>query len=43
MLFVFALDHNAAKETKNICFSKGHGGVDHSTVTFNPMAENLAE
>ena len=33
MLYNFKLDHNTMKATKNICFAKSEGTVDHSTVT----------
>ena len=32
-LYEFALGHNTAKATKNICCSKGEGAVDHNTIT----------
>ena len=34
MLYKFELDHNTVVETtKNICYIKGEGAIDHSTVT----------
>ena len=33
MLSEFKLGYNAAEATKNICYAKGEGAVDHSTVT----------
>ena len=32
MYYKFKLGHNAADTTKNICFAKGDGTVDHNTV-----------
>ena len=32
-LYMFKLDHNSTEVSKNICFAKGEGAVDHSTVT----------
>ena len=33
MLYEFEPGHNATEATKNICFAKGEGAVDHNTVT----------
>ena len=33
MLYKFRLDHNIEEVSKNICYAKGKGTVDHSTVT----------
>ena len=33
MLYKFKLGHNATEAAKRICFMKGEGAVDHSTVT----------
>ena len=33
MVYELKLDHNAAETTKTICYAKGEGAVDHSTVT----------
>ena len=33
MLYKFELGHNTVKATKNICYGKGEGAVDLSTVT----------
>ena len=33
MLYKFKLSHNTAEATKNICYAKDEGTVDHSTVT----------
>ena len=33
MLYGFKLSHNTAEVTKNICYAKDEGAVDHSTVT----------
>ena len=31
MFYEFELDHNPAEATKNICYAKGEGIIDHST------------
>ena len=33
MVYEFELGHTAVEATKNICFVKSEGVVDHSTVT----------
>ena len=33
MLYKFELGHNAAEETKSICWVKGEGTFDHNMVT----------
>ena len=33
ILYKFELDHNAKSITRNICFAKGEGAVNNSTVT----------
>ena len=48
MLYKFKLGHNAVKATKNICFAKGEGSVDQSTVNwefkeFHSGCKNLDE
>ena len=33
MLYEFKQGHHATEATKNICYGKGKGGVDQSTIT----------